>query len=94
MIFDQYIPCDVPRQSGGSTQIPSLIGYDPKSVEIKAIDTEAIEPEDPEPRRIELDSKHGTDPHQILERLIGSSLTEDVAEYGKVGVAYAKSRRP
>ena len=24
MILDPYIPCDVPRQSGGSTQIPSL----------------------------------------------------------------------
>ena len=38
-------------QSGGSTQIPSLTGYEPKSVEIKAIETEAIEPEDLEPRR-------------------------------------------
>ena len=33
------------RQSGGSTQIPSLTGYEPK----------VIEPEEIEPRRIELD---------------------------------------
>ena len=24
MILDPYIPCDVPRQSGGATQVPSL----------------------------------------------------------------------
>ena len=28
MIPDTYVPCDVPRQSVGSTQIPSLTGYD------------------------------------------------------------------
>ena len=26
VVFDPYLPCDVPRQSGGSTQIPSLTG--------------------------------------------------------------------
>ena len=31
MILDPHIPCDVPRQSGGSAQIPSLTGYEPKS---------------------------------------------------------------
>ena len=42
--------CEVPRQSGGSTQIPSLTGYEPK-----AIENEAIEPEDLEPRQESLD---------------------------------------
>ena len=69
MILDPWKPCDVPRLSGGSTQIPSLTGYEPKSVEIKAIDTEAIEPEDLEPRSIELDRNLGADPYQIQERL-------------------------
>ena len=32
MILVPYFPCDVPRQSGGSTQIPSLTGNEPKSV--------------------------------------------------------------
>ena len=45
--------CDVPRQSGGSTQIPSLKQIMSKLVEINAIETEAIESEDLEPRRIE-----------------------------------------
>ena len=35
-------------------KIPSLTGYEPKSVEFKNIDAEAIEPEDLKPRRIEL----------------------------------------
>ena len=52
MAFDPYLPCDVPRQSDGSTQIPSLTGYEPKSVETIVIETEAIEPEDLEQRRI------------------------------------------
>ena len=39
------LPCGVPRQSGGTTQIPSLTSYEPKSVETQAIETEAIEPE-------------------------------------------------
>ena len=42
MILDPYIPCDVPRHSGGSTQIPSLTSYEPKSFENKAFNTEAI----------------------------------------------------
>ena len=58
-------PCDVPRQSGGSTQIPSLTGCEPKT---KVIETEAIVPEDLEPRRIELDRNLGTDPYQTQER--------------------------
>ena len=85
MILDPYIPCDVPRQSGGSTQIPSLTGYEPKSVEINAIDTEAIEPEDLEPGRIELDRNFGTDPYQRQERFVRNSITEDMDEFGKVG---------
>ena len=71
--------------SGGSTQIPSLTGYEPKSVEIKAIDTEAIEPEGLEPRRIELGRTLGTDPYQRQERFMRSPITEDVDEFGKVG---------
>ena len=48
--------------SGGSTQIPSLTGYEPKSVEIKAIDSETISAEDLEPSRIDLDRNLRTDP--------------------------------
>ena len=94
MIFDQYTPCDVPRQSGGSTQIPALTGYEPKSVEFKDIDTEEIEPEDLEPRRIELDRNLGPDPYQILERFMRNSLTEDLDEFGKVGaeMSYLQSQ--
>ena len=39
LVLDPQIPCDGPPQSGGSTKIPSLTGYEPKSVEINAIDT-------------------------------------------------------
>ena len=81
---DPYLPCDVPRQSGGSAQIPSLTGFEPKLIE-----TEAIEPEDLEPRKIELDRNLGTDPYQIQERLMRSTfqnpVTEDMDEFGKVG---------
>ena len=85
LVHDPFAPCDVPRQSGGSTQIPSLTGYEPQPVEIKAIDTEAIEPEDLESRRIELDRNLGTEPHQIQERFVRNYLTEDMDEFGKVG---------
>ena len=77
--------CDVPRQSGGSTQITSLIGYETWSVETKFIDTEAIEPEDFEPRRIELGRNLGTDPYQIQERFLRNAMTEDMGEFRKVG---------
>ena len=60
-VLDPYTPCDDPRQSGGSTQIPSLTGYEPK----------VIEPNDLEPRRIELDRNLGTDLHQTQERILG-----------------------
>ena len=69
-VHDECLPCDVPRQSGGSTHIPSLTRYEPKLL----IETEAIEPEDLEPRTIELDRILGTDPCQ-----------EDMDEFGKVG---------
>ena len=98
MVLDPYLPCDVPRQSGGSTQIPSLTGYEPKSVETKAIETEAIEPEDLEPRRIELDRNLGTDPYQIQESFMRNNyqnpITEDVDEFGKVGaeMSYLQSQ--
>ena len=82
---DPHLPCDVARQSGGSTQIPSLTGYEPKSVEIKAIETEAIEPEDLEPRRIELGRNLGTDPYQTQDRFMRNSISEDVVQFGKVG---------
>ena len=85
MILDPYLPCDVPRQSGGPTQVPSLTGYEPKSVEFKHIGTEAIEPEDLEPRRIELGRNLGKDPYQIQERFLRKSLTEDMEEFRKVG---------
>ena len=76
-------PANGPQQSGGSTQIQSLTGYEPKSVEVKDIGTEAISPEDLEPRRIELDRNFGTDPHQIHERFVRSSLTDDMEEFRK-----------
>ena len=69
MVLDAYLPCDVPRRIGGSTQIPSITSYEPKSVETKAIEMEAIEPEDLEPRRIELDRNLGADPYQTQERI-------------------------
>ena len=78
------LTCDVPRQSGRSTQIPSLTGYEPKSVENKAFDTEAIEPEDLEPRRTELDRNLETDPYQSQERFLRNSISEDMDEFGKV----------
>ena len=59
-VHDEYFPCDGPRQGGRSTQIPSLTGYEPK----------LIEPEDLEPRRIELDRNLGTDPYQVQERFV------------------------
>ena len=94
MVLDPYTPCDVPRQSGGPTQIPSLTGYEPKLVENKAFDTEAIEPEDLEPRSIELDRNLGTDPYQRQERFMRNSFTEDMDEFGKVGaeMSYLQSQ--
>ena len=93
-LLDPYLPCDVPRQSGGSTQIPSLAGCEPKSVETKLIETEAIEPEDLEPRKIALDRNLGTDPYQLQERFIRNSITEDVDEFGKLGaeMSYLQSQ--
>ena len=44
LAHDPYLPCEDPQQGGGSTQIPSLTGYEPKVIEL----------EDLEPRRIEL----------------------------------------
>ena len=94
VILDPSIPCDVPRQSGGSTEIPSLTGDEPKSVENNAFDTEAIEPEDLEPRRIELDRNLGTDPYQRQARFVRNSFTEDMDEFGKVGagMSYVQSQ--
>ena len=82
MVLNPYIPCDSPRQSGGSTQIPSFTGWEPKSVEFKVIETEAIEPADLEPRRIELERSLGTGPYQIQERFMLKFLTEDVDGQG------------
>ena len=80
LAHDPYLPCDVPRQSGGSTRIPSLTGYEPQ----------VIEPEDLEPGRIEPGRNLRTDPYQIQERLMRNNyqnpIAEDVDEFGKVGV--------
>ena len=35
MVVDPYLPCDVPRQSGGSSQIPSLTVYEPNRLRPK-----------------------------------------------------------
>ena len=93
LVHDEYLPCDVPRQSVGSTQIPSLTGYEPKLIE-----TEAVKPEDLKPRKIDLDRNLGTDPYQIPERLMRSNfqnlITEDMDEFGKVGaeMSYVQSQ--
>ena len=67
------LSCPVELESASPT------GYGPK----------VIEPEDLEPRRIELDRNLGTDPYQILERILGdhyqNPVTEDMEEFGKVG---------
>ena len=77
---DPYLPCEDPRQRGGSTQIPSLTGYEPK----------VIKPENLEPRRIELDRNLGTDPYQTQERIMGNNyqnpISKDMDEFGNVGV--------
>ena len=84
-VHDPYLPSEDPRQNGGSTQIPSLTGYEPKSLEKKA-----VEPEDLEPGRIEIDRNLGTDPYQAQERIMEESyqnpIAEDMDEIGKVGV--------
>ena len=89
MVHDENLPCDVPRQSSGSTQIPSLTGYAPKVIETNVIETEAIGPEDLQPRRIELDRNLGTDPYQIQKRFVRENhqnpIAEDVEGFGKVG---------
>ena len=54
-------------------------------IETNVIDAEAINREDLEPRRIELDRNLGTDPYQIHERFVRNSLTGDMDEFGKVG---------
>ena len=66
----------------------------PESVENKAFDTEAIEPEDLEPRKIELDRNLGTDPYQRQERFMSNSITEDVDDFGKVAaeMSYLQSQ--
>ena len=61
----------------------TVTGNEPKIIETNVIDAEAINPEDLEPRRIELDRNLGTDPYQIHERFVRSSLTEDMEEFGK-----------
>ena len=93
LVHDEYLLYDVPRQSGGSTQIPSVTGY-----EAKLIETAAIEPEDLEPRKNELDRNLGTDPYQIQETVMRSNfpnpITEDVDEFGRVGakMSYIQSQ--
>ena len=69
MVLDLYFPCDVTRQSGGSTQFSSLACCEFKSFVTKVFETEAIEREDLEPRRIELGRNLGTDPYHIQEKI-------------------------
>ena len=90
LVHDPYLSCDVPRQSGRSTQIPSLTGYEPKAIETEAIETEAIEPEDLGPRRIELDRNLGTyirtkHTKELWGNKFQNPITEDMDEFGKVG---------
>ena len=93
LAHDEHLPCDVPPQRGGPTQIPSPTGYEPKLIE-----AEAIEPEYLEARKIELERNLGTDPYQIQERKMRSDfrnpITEDMDEFGKVGaeMSYIQSQ--
>ena len=70
----------------------------PKSTETKLIETDAIEPEDLEPRKIQLDMNLGTDPYRIQERSMGAisknPISEDMDEFGKVGaeMSYLQSQ--
>ena len=82
------------RQSGGFTQTVTPTGYEPNIIEINIIDSEAISPEDLELKRIELDRNLGTDPCQIHERFLRSSLAGDMEEFRKVGagVSYFHSQ--
>ena len=86
--------CDDLRQSGGLTQTIIPSGYEPKIIETNVIDSEAISPADFEPRRIELDRNLATDPYQIHEVFVRSSLTGDMEEFRKVGadVSYFPSQ--
>ena len=65
------------------------INTNPVSRSVKAIETETIEPEDLEPRRIEIDRNLGKDPYQIQERLTRNNsqnpIAEDNEEFIKVG---------
>ena len=65
-----------------------------KIIVTNVIDSEAISPEDFEPRRIEFDRNLGTDPYQIHEGFVSSSLTRDMEEFRKVGadVSYFQSK--
>ena len=69
------------RQSGGFTQTVTPTGYEPNIIMTNIIVFEAISPEDLKPRRIELDRNLGTDPCQIHERFLRSSLTGDMEEF-------------
>ena len=91
---DERSHSDDLRQSGGFTQTVTPTGNEPKVIETNVIDAEAMNPEDLEPRRIELDRYLGTDPYQIHERFVRGSLTEDINEFGKVGadVSYFQSQ--
>ena len=57
----------------------------PNRLRPEVIETEAIEPEDLKPRRIELGRNLGTNPYQIQEGCMRNSIAEDVDEFGKVG---------
>ena len=87
-------PCYGPRQSGGIIQIPTPTGYELKSIETKIIETEpgSADPEDLEPKRIELDKSLQTDLYQlyqIQERFMEENhqtpITEELEEFGRVG---------
>ena len=75
-------------------KIPSLTGYEPKPVENKAFDIEAIEPEDLEPEALSLTGILGTDPYQRQERFMRNSFTEDMDEFGEVGAEMSYLQSP
>ena len=61
---------------GGSTKIPSLTGYEPKSVEIEAIETKAIGVWRPRAQK----SWAGTDLYQTQEWIMGEKYRKDLWE--------------
>ena len=76
---DERSHCDDLRQRVAVSRRQSHLQVkSPNSWRLRSNDSEAISPEDLEPRRIELDSNLGTDPYQIHERPCGEVLLLEI----------------